>query len=167
MSNRDSGKISTINTMDLIFWRHAEAFEALEGQDDLSRTLTPKGEKQALRMSQWLDRQLPEGVRVMSSPAVRCEQTVKHLGRKVKYKLELLPSGNLDDLLLTAGWPESKMTVLIAGHQPVLGQAIAYLLGLPGGDCSVRKGSVWWLRSRVREGVTQTVVVCVQTPELL
>ena len=63
-----------------------EAFEALEGQDDLSRTLTPKGEKQALRMSQWLDRQLPEGVRVMSSPAVRCEQTVKHLGRKVKYK---------------------------------------------------------------------------------
>ena len=48
--------------MDLIFWRHAEAFDALEGQDDLSRTLTPKGEKQALRMGQWLDRQLPEGV---------------------------------------------------------------------------------------------------------
>jgi phosphohistidine phosphatase len=167
MSNRDSGKISTINTMDLIFWRHAEAFEALEGQDDLSRTLTPKGEKQALRMSQWLDRQLPEGVRVMSSPAVRCEQTVKHLGRKVKYKSELLPDGSLDDLFLTAGWPDSKMSVLIAGHQPVLGRAIAYLLGLPDGDCSVRKGSVWWLRSRVREGVTQTVVVCVQTPELL
>jgi phosphohistidine phosphatase len=167
MSNRDSGKISTINIMDLIFWRHAEAFEALEGQDDLSRTLTPKGEKQALRMSQWLDRQLPEGVRVMSSPAVRCEQTVKHLGRKVKYKSELLPDGSLDDLFLTAGWPDSKMSVLIAGHQPVLGRAIAYLLGLPGGDCSVRKGSVWWLRSRVREGVTQTVVVCVQTPELL
>ena len=153
--------------MDLIFWRHAEALEALDGQDDLSRILTPKGEKQALRMSQWLDRQLPEGVRVMSSPAVRCEQTVKHLGRKVKYKSELLPSGSLDDLLLTAGWPESKMSVLIAGHQPVLGQAIAYLLGLPSGDCSVRKGSVWWLRSRVREGVTQTVVVSVQTPELL
>jgi len=167
MSNRDSGKLSTINIMDLIFWRHAEAFEALEGQDDLSRTLTPKGEKQALRMSQWLDRQLPEGVRVMSSPALRCEQTVKHLGRKVKYKSELLPDGSLDDLFLTAGWPDSKMSVLIAGHQPVLGRAIAYLLGLPGGDCSVRKGSVWWLRSRVREGVTQTVVVCVQTPELL
>ena len=153
--------------MDLIFWRHAEALDPIEGQEDLLRELTPKGEKQASKVGSWLDRQLPEGVRVMSSPAVRCEQTVKHLGRKVKYKSELLPSGNLDDLLLTAGWPESKMTVLIAGHQPVLGQAIAYLLGLPGGDCSVRKGSVWWLRSRVREGVTQTVVVCVQTPELL
>ena len=153
--------------MDLIFWRHAEAFEPLDGQDDLSRTLTPKGEKQALRMSQWLDRQLPEGVRVMSSPAVRCEQTVKMLGRKVKYKSELLPNASLDDLLVTAGWPDSKMSVLITGHQPVLGQAIAYLLGIPSGECSVRKGAVWWLRSRVRDDVTQTVVVSVQTPELL
>ena len=153
--------------MDLIFWRHAEAFESLDGQDDLSRTLTPKGEKQALRMSQWLDRQLPEGVRVMSSPAVRCEQTVKMLGRKVKYKSELLPNASLDDLLVTAGWPDSKMSVLITGHQPVLGQAIAYLLGIPSGECAVRKGAVWWLRSRVRDGATQTIVVSVQTPELL
>jgi phosphohistidine phosphatase len=153
--------------MDLIFWRHAEAFEPLDGQEDLSRTLTPKGEKQALRMSQWLDRQLPEGVRIISSPAVRCEQTVKPLGRKVKYKSEILPNASLDDLLVTSGWPDSKMSVLIVGHQPVLGQAIAYLLGLPNGDCSVRKGAVWWLRSRVRDGVTQTIVVSVQTPELL
>jgi phosphohistidine phosphatase len=153
--------------MDLIFWRHAEAFDALEGQDDLSRTLTPKGEKQALRMGQWLDRQMPEGVRVISSPAVRCEQTVKALGRKVKFKTELHPEGSLDDLLVTAGWPDSKMSVLIVGHQPVLGKAVAYLLGLPQGECSVRKGAVWWLRSRVRDGSTQTVVVSVQTPELL
>ena len=153
--------------MDLIFWRHAEAFESLDGQDDLSRTLTPKGEKQALRMSQWLDRQLPEGVRIISSPAVRCEQTVKPLGRKVKYKSEILPNASLDDLLVTSGWPDSKMSVLIVGHQPVLGQAIAYLLGLPNGECSVRKGAVWWLRSRVRDGITQTIVVSVQTPELL
>lgn len=153
--------------MDLIFWRHAEAFDALEGQDDLSRTLTPKGEKQAARMSQWLDRQLPDGIRVMSSPAVRCEQTVKALGRKVKYKSELLPNASLDDLLVTAGWPDSKMSVLIVGHQPVLGRAVAYLLGLPDGECSVRKGAVWWLRSRVRDGDTQTIVVSVQTPELL
>ena len=153
--------------MDLIFWRHAEAFDALEGQDDLSRTLTPKGEKQALRMGQWLDRQLPEGERVISRPAARCEQTVKALGRKVKFKTELHPEGSMDDLLVTAGWPDSKMSVLIVGHQPVLGQAIAHLLGLPEGECSVRKGAVWWLRSRVRDDVTQTVVVSVQTPELL
>jgi phosphohistidine phosphatase len=118
-------------------------------------------------MGQWLDRQLPEGVRVMSSPAIRCEQTVKTLGRKVKYKSDLSPDATLDDFLASVGWPDSKMSVLVVGHQPVLGQAIAYLLGIPTGECSVRKGAVWWLRSRVRDGQTQTVVVSVQTPELL
>jgi phosphohistidine phosphatase len=34
--------------MDLILWRHAEAFEMREPvQDDLDRALTPKGERQA------------------------------------------------------------------------------------------------------------------------
>ncbi len=41
--------------MDLILWRHAEAENAEEGRDDLSRALTPKGERQALRMASWLD----------------------------------------------------------------------------------------------------------------
>ena len=153
--------------MDLIFWRHSEAFEALEGQDDMSRALTPRGEKQAARMGQWLDRQLPEGVRVMASPSLRTEETAKALGRKYKLKTELLPQAQHHDLLLAAGWPDAKMSVVLIGLQPVLGQTIAYLLGLPAGECAVRKGAVWWLRSRVREAVTQTVVVTVQTPELL
>ena len=41
------------------------------------------------------------------------------------------------------------------------------LLGLTGSDFSVKKGSVWWLRYREREGVGQTVVVTVQSPEVL
>ena len=44
--------------MDLILWRHAEAFEMREVQDDLDRALTPKGERQALRMAAWLNQQL-------------------------------------------------------------------------------------------------------------
>ena len=37
--------------MDLILWRHADAEIASEGEDDLSRELTVKGEKQAVRMA--------------------------------------------------------------------------------------------------------------------
>ena len=66
--------------MDLILWRHAEAEDLEETEEgcgaDLSRRLTPKGERQALRMAAWLDRQLPEGVRVYCSPAVRTEQKI-------------------------------------------------------------------------------------------
>lgn len=153
--------------MDLIFWRHAEAFDPLDGQDDGSRTLTPRGEKQAKRMADWLDRQLPEGVRVLVSPAQRTVQTAMALDRKFKVRDELGPHAELDQVLLAAGWPDAKMPVLIVGHQPTLGRIIAVLLGLSVQDCAVRKGAVWWLRSRLRDGVQQTVVVTVQNPDLL
>jgi phosphohistidine phosphatase len=153
--------------MDLIFWRHAEAFEPLEGQDDLTRTLTPRGEKQAKRMAEWLDRQLPEGVKVLVSPAQRTLQTAMALDRKYKIREELAPNAEPDQVLLAAGWPDAKMPILIVGHQPTLGQIIAALMGLSVQDCTVRKGAVWWLRSRLRDGVRQTVVVTVQNPDLL
>ena len=57
--------------------------------------------------------------------------------------------------------------VLVVGHQPALGQAISQLLGWQHESCPVRKGSVWWIRTRERDGDVQTVVVTVQTPELL
>jgi phosphohistidine phosphatase len=40
-------------------------------------------------------------------------------------------------------------------------------MGLSLQECTVRKGAVWWLRSRLRDGVRQTVVVTVQNPDLL
>ncbi|MFN3377164.1 MAG: SixA phosphatase family protein [Burkholderiaceae bacterium] len=153
--------------MDLILWRHAEAHPGLEEGDDLERALTPRGEKQALRMAGWLDRQLPEGLRVLASPARRTVQTAETLGRKFKLRAELLPDGTPDDLLELVQWPQGRGAVLVVGHQPLLGRVVAQLMGLPGGECAVRKGSVWWLRQRQRLDQPQTVLVAVQTPELL
>ena len=56
---------------------------------------------------------------------------------------------------------------LIVGHQPTLGRTVARLLDWREEDCSIRKGAVWWLRQRERNGQVQTVIVTVQTPELL
>ncbi len=153
--------------MDLILWRHAEAEEWKEGCNDLDRSLTSRGEKQAARMSQWLDRQLPDGVRILCSPARRTEQTVLALGRKYKLRNELAPDGTVEQLLELVQWPSSRQTFLVVGHQPLLGQTISQLVGLQEEECTVRKGAVWWLRLRERSGVQQTVVVTVQSPELL
>lgn len=153
--------------MDLILWRHAEAEEAEDGTDDLTRALTPRGEKQAARMAAWLDRQLPEGLRVLASPARRTEQTADALGRKFKMRAELLPGGTPEDLLELAQWPRARGAVLIVGHQPVLGQTIARLLGLQAQECAVRKGAVWWLRQRQRLDESQTVLMAVQSPEFI
>ena len=153
--------------MDLILWRHAEALDESEGMEDLQRPLTSRGEKQAARMAAWLDRQLPAGVRVICSPARRTEQTALALGRKYKLRAELLPGCTPAELLELAQWPTGKGTVLVVGHQPVLGQTIAELVGFTGAECSVRKGAVWWLRQRQRLEETQTVIVTVQSPEVL
>lgn len=153
--------------MDLILWRHAEAHEWVEGCDDMARTLTSRGEKQAARMASWLDRQLPEGTRILVSPARRAEQTVITLGRKYKVRPELAPDGSVTQLLELVQWPAAKGAVLVVGHQPTLGQTIAQLLGLTATECSVKKGAVWWLRNRAREALSQTVVVTVQSPEVL
>lgn len=153
--------------MDLLLWRHADAEEQVPGRSDLERALTSRGEKQAARMALWLDRQLPEGARILASPARRAEQTVLALGRKYKVRAELAPDGNVEELLALARWPEGKGIVLVVGHQPILGQTIARLLGLSGSECRVRKGAVWWLRSRMRDGLPQTTLLSVQSPDVM
>jgi phosphohistidine phosphatase len=153
--------------MDLILWRHAEAEDDPQGQHDLARALTARGEKQAARVAAWLDRVLPEGTRILSSPARRCEQTVLALGRKYKLRDELAPDGTAPQLLQAAQWPASRQPVLVIGHQPVLGEVIAQLLGIAGGSCPVRKGAAWWIRTRERDGHEQAVVVAVQSPDAL
>jgi phosphohistidine phosphatase len=153
--------------MDLILWRHAEAHEAAPGEDDMSRSLTPRGERHAIRMAQWLERQLPEGTRILCSPAKRTEQTVMALGRKYKLSSAITPQGTADMLLTAAQWPTSKNTVLVIGHQPILGEAISIVLGFQKPECSVKKGSVWWLRSRLRHEGDQSILVTVQSPDML
>lgn len=153
--------------MDLILWRHADAWEAKPGQDDLSRALTPRGEKQAQRVGQWLDQSLPEGTRILCSPALRCEQTVRALGRKFKLRDALSPGSTVDDVLESARWPVSRNPVLVVGHQPTLGAVIAHLLQMQTPSCSVRKGAVWWLRLRQKDGQSSAMVLAVMHPDKL
>lgn len=163
-----------VTGMDLLLWRHAEAeahpdlVGGLAGDSlDLARALSPRGIKQAQRMGRWLDSQLPQGAPVYCSPALRAEQTVLCLGRRVKLRDALLPDADADALLALVKWPQGRSPALVVGHQPVIGQVISRLFGLKAEQCSVKKGAVWWLRHRERDGVASTVVVAVQNPDLV
>jgi phosphohistidine phosphatase len=153
--------------MDLILWRHAEAFEMHEAQDDLDRALTHKGERQAQRMAQWLNRQLPASTKVLVSPARRTQQTAAALERKFKTSPSLAPDATVEELLHATRWPDAREPVLVVGHQPTLGLAAAYLLSSQPQAWSVRKGGVWWLRVREREIGLQVVLHAVVAPDLL
>lgn len=161
--------------MDLILWRHAEAEELEDGRDDPSRGLTPKGERNARRVAEWLNRFLPESTKVLVSPALRTLQTAEALGRKFKTVEALAPEGSVEGLLAAARWPDSREPVLVVGHQPTLGMTAAYLMTgarmlalQPAAELrpwSVKKGGVWWLRHRPREDRGEVVLVAVRTPE--
>jgi phosphohistidine phosphatase len=153
--------------MDLILWRHAEAFDAGEEGDDLARPLTAKGERQAQRVGAWLGRQLPAGAKVLVSPALRAQQTAAVLDRKLKTVDALAPGGSVDGLLHAARWPDARDAVLIVGHQPTLGLAAASLLSGQAQVWPVRKGGVWWLRGRERGGELQVLLHAVVGPEIL
>ncbi len=154
--------------MDWVLWRHAEAHDALvDGTSaDLARALTPKGRVQADNAGRWLAARLPADARVLCSPAVRTVQTAQALGRPHQLSPVLAPDASAQALLGLVGWPNSGGVTLVVGHQPTLGQVVAQLMGLKAADCSIKKGSVWWLRHRVRHGVGQTVLLAVHNPDM-
>ena len=150
--------------MDLILWRHCEAEP---GEPDLGRRLTSKGLKQADRMAQWLDSHLPDTCRVLVSPADRAQQTAVALQRKFKTVPELAPGASVAAVLAAANWPDSREPVLIVGHQPTLGAVASFLLSGEEAYWSVRKGAVWWLSNRAKEGVAAVVLKVVVAPDFI
>jgi phosphohistidine phosphatase len=158
--------------MDLILWRHADAEDG-DGSpsDDLKRKLTQRGERQATRVALWLHRQMPDGMRILVSPAARAQRTAAKLERPFTTVESIGPTATAKDLLAASGWPGARRTVLLVGHQPALGELASLLLTGREAPWTIRKGAVWWLRHRVGdpsdETRAQTYVVCVQSPETM
>lgn len=151
--------------MDLLLWRHADARDAREGEADADRPLTPKGERQAQRMARWLNLHLPEGTRVLVSPALRTRQTAIALDRKFRIVDDLAPESSVESLLGVTRWPDGREPVLVVGHQPTLGMTAAYLLSGMAQAWTIRKGGVWWIRRRVRDGRAETLLHAALTSE--
>lgn len=152
---------------DLILWRHAQAVDATTDIEDLKRPLTQQGEEQAREMAGWLKRHLPPDVRILVSPALRTRQTVLRL-TKNRYTIEpaLAPDTSVQALLKACHWPQGGKPVLVVGHQPTLGMVVQQLLGMHM-PCAIKKGAVWWLQHRVREGESQIILKAVQNPRML
>jgi phosphohistidine phosphatase len=153
--------------MDLILWRHAEAELLREGGSDLQRCLTPKGERQAKRMAAWLNQRMPASTRVLVSPAQRTLSTAEALGREFRIVPSIAPDASVDDLLAAARWPDASEPVLLIGHQPTLGLLAARLLTGVEQAWGVKKGAVWWLRSRQRDGQAEVLLQAMQAPDFL
>jgi len=151
-------------TMDLLLWRHAEAED---GEDDMKRRLTARGEKQARAMAGWIRHQQPKDLRIIVSPAVRTQQTAEALNLPFETVRKIGPDACVSELIAASGWPTANGAVLIVGHQPSLGRLASLLLAGHETEWSIKKGAVWWLSNRVRREENQTVLRAVMPVELL
>ncbi len=134
---------------------------------DDARKLTAKGEKQAQQVGRWLKFHLPEGARILVSPAKRAQQTAIALGLEFETTRELGTGASVISVMAAAGWPNAKGAVVVVGHQPTLGRIAAALLSGDEADWSIKKGSVWWFSNRLHDDENQTILRVVMSPEFL
>jgi phosphohistidine phosphatase len=150
--------------MELILWRHAEAED---GFPDLGRRLTARGHTQARAMAGWLQSRLPEGYRVLCSPAERCQQTATALTERFETLDEIAPGATHRTLLRATGWPGESGAVVLVNHQPTLGDLAAYLMCGEAREWRVKKGAIWWLSIKWGTSHAHVSLKAALSPELL
>jgi len=141
--------------MDLILWRHADAED---GRPDLERELTRQGRKQAAAVAKWLLKRLPQDFAVVSSPAVRARQTAEALGKPVQIDNLLAPGASVQ---VFSKYSRLEEAIVLVGHQPDLGEALAYLVTGRSAGWRLQKGALWWLAEE------PLIVKAVVSPDLL
>jgi 8-oxo-(d)GTP phosphatase len=140
--------------VDVYLVRHAKAGnrKKWEGPDDL-RPLSKKGRKQAESLADLLG---GRGVsRVLSSPSVRCVETVQPLADRLELKVEetdaLAEGATAEDVVSLAREVAQDAVTVLCTHGDVIPTLLDTLvrtdgLALPG-DYPCAKGSTWRLRA--------------------
>jgi 8-oxo-(d)GTP phosphatase len=133
--------------------RHAKAGDrSAWTEDDRLRPLSKSGRRQAEALVRAVNGLRVD--RILSSPFVRCEQTVRPLaldrGLRVEPVEELAEGAPLDGLLQLIDALEGQVVVACA-HGDLIPSAIEHLraLGVPADEGSTKKASTWMLE---REG---------------
>ncbi len=149
--------------MDLLLWRHAEAVDSFP---DEQRELTNRGRRQAQSIAEWLAERRPKDLRVLVSPAKRTMQTARFFAREFEVDPRVGTAADYRSLLAATGWPDAAGAVLVIGHQPTLGETASFLLTGQVAELSFKKGALWWIATRQRSGVSQSVLKASITAEL-
>ncbi len=157
----------------LFLWRHAEAEVMSQSGLDADRKLSPKGEQDALKMAAWLAAHLPKDCLILTSPALRCQQTANALNQvnpHQQFSIQVVEDLNVEssahDVLNIIERHRALRYVLMIGHQPYLGEVICQLIDMSPVHCSVKKGAVWWIKTRQHEAKFQRYLYALQQPAL-
>ena len=155
--------------MNLFVIRHAIAEDPVAGQADADRELTPDGDRKLRRIVKGLRKLDIHFERVLTSPWARAKTTAERLepiSDREPTVTELLCQTPRAELLATIA--EHPTTVAVVGHEPWLGELVAWLAfgDMRHGEAlDLRKAGVVWLEgSAVPGGMTLRAML---TPKVL
>jgi len=120
----------------LLLLRHAKSDWGDAGQADIDRSLNERGERDALRLGEWMMQQHIQPEWIVCSPAERARQTLDGLRQSliipdtlIQFE-ERLYLASLTTLLHTLGrCPDDMDHILLLGHNPGMEDLLGYLCG--------------------------------------
>src|SRR5882757_3706050 len=123
--------------MELYIFRHGIAHDGKPGSPDSARELTDEGRRKTAAVVKAARRSGADPTLILSSPYVRALQTARIAAEEWGYKREILQT----KALVPENTPEAvwnavrehrdEEAILLAGHEPLLSQVVAYLLACP------------------------------------
>ncbi len=123
--------------MELYLFRHGIAEDAPAGGSDSSRELTDEGREKSVAIAKMAKHAGVEPSLIASSPYIRAVQTAEAAAKEFGYKRErielksLVPYGTPEGVWSDIRALRDEASILLTGHEPLMGKLVAYLLNAP------------------------------------
>lgn len=159
--------------MQIYILRHGIAEDQKPGGSDADRALTKEGRE---KLEAVLKRAAESGVSpstILTSPFLRATQTaeiaakiLRHVSAPVRTEA-LIPSGSPRGVWDEIRGYRGADQVLLAGHEPLLGQVASYLLGAPALQIDMKKAALVRIDLEGFRGEPRGVLKWMLTPKLV
>jgi phosphohistidine phosphatase len=134
--------------MELYLLRHGIAEDRASTGRDADRALTEDGKRKLHKVLRRAKKAGVQPVLILSSPLKRALETAAIAAEELEYKSEiartnaLVPNSTPRDLWSEIRAHRDEPSILLAGHEPLFSQTVAYLLGSTRAMIEFRKGAL-------------------------
>jgi phosphohistidine phosphatase len=158
--------------MEIYILRHGIAAAAQKGAADSERPLTEEGKQ---KLGAVLERAAGAGVKpsvILTSPYRRARETADIAAKALKCNKvvdteALTPGHTPEDVWKAIRQQKSMDVVLLAGHDPLLSQTVAFLLGAPDLQVDLKKGAMVRVDQETLRGEPRAILKWMLTPRLV
>ena len=134
--------------MDIYLLRHGIAEEGDLAQHDSDRNLTPEGIEKLRQVLRLAKKAGVAPSMIVSSPYIRARQTAELAKEMLKVDHEIIETYALKPMSLPReAWDDIRAlreepSILLASHEPLMGQLLGFLLSTPGLQVEFRKSAL-------------------------